>query len=181
MYYFFVASLPSLYFGRKPSISVEDFLIDAERILPSKDYQRLKCVLEDCGEIPQETCSAFGRWMQFNHALRNEAAWARANRLRKDPLEFIRGARSGDVRAMQAVQKALEASNPLEATKALDHARWEFLEELTQGSFFDFTVVLAYALKLQMLQRYAEIESDEGLKKFEEYKEFKRVKEIIKC
>jgi hypothetical protein len=45
----------------------------------------------------------------------------------------------------------------LEAEKALDLERWQLLEELACGHYFDLDALLIYALKLLILERWAKI------------------------
>jgi hypothetical protein len=52
---------------------------------------------------------------------------------------------------------AYRAPSPLEAEKMLDHARWNALDELTAGRYFDMDVLIAYAIKLVMLEKWEEI------------------------
>ena len=58
--------------------------------------------------------------------------------------------------------------DPLEAELYLDRIRWEKLEELEKNHYFDITYLVAYALKLQILERWDRINSiggDEAMQK----------------
>ena len=46
----------------------------------------------------------------------------------------------------------------LEAEKILDQARWNFLEALSFGHYFDFDYLLVYGLKLAILARWDKIQ-----------------------
>ena len=44
-----------------------------------------------------------------------------------------------------------------EAELILDRARWDFLEELSFGHYFDLDVLVIYACKLKILWRWEEV------------------------
>ena len=69
-----------------------------------------------------------------------------------------------------ALEHAVKAADPLSAEKILDQTRSQYLDVLTQFHYFDFEIVLSYALKLQMIERYQRIESGVGKEVLEEYK-----------
>jgi hypothetical protein len=45
----------------------------------------------------------------------------------------------------------------IESEKFLDAARWQRLEELSQGHYFDLGALIVYALKLNILWRWEKI------------------------
>jgi len=52
----------------------------------------------------------------------------------------------------------------------IDQAKWQKLDALVQGHFFDFEFILVYGIKLKILERYQEVGSDKGYENFEELK-----------
>jgi hypothetical protein len=50
----------------------------------------------------------------------------------------------------------------LDAEKTLDEARWKALEELATGHYFDLDLLITYAYKLLILQRWENIRSADG-------------------
>ena len=52
------------------------------------------------------------------------------------------------------MREAFAAENPLEREKMLDAARWRKLEELELGNLFNFNVLCAYKLKLELLLKW---------------------------
>ena len=64
--------------------------------------------------------------------------------------------------------EALSRHTPLDRERALDTLRWQRLEELAGYDPFSARPVLAYALKLQLVERWAELEEDAGMARLEE-------------
>ena len=56
--------------------------------------------------------------------------------------------------ADRSVREAFAAGNPLEREKMLDFARWQKIEELEFGNRFNFNVLCAYKLKLELLLKW---------------------------
>jgi hypothetical protein len=71
---------------------------------------------------------------------------------------------------MGSAELAAEAAgmiNPLEAERLLNRARWQFLEELEVGHYFDVERLVIYSLKLQLLERIALHDQEKGREQFE--------------
>jgi len=124
-----------------------------------------------CSKLQDQTQTlSLDSWFRFNQNLRNELAWARALRAGKDPLLHIRGSRAYEPLFIDVVAQAAKAPDPLASEKLLDRFRWQCLDGLLYGHYFDIEVLLVYAFKLQILERYQEIESSKGQEIFAEYK-----------
>ncbi len=61
-----------------------------------------------------------------------------------------------------AAAEAFSKDNPLDAELLLNNARWQFIEELSAGHFFDLEFLVAYRLKLQLQERRAMFEEEKG-------------------
>lgn len=168
-YYFLVASLPSLEFNSKPSILVEEFLQRAGSQLSQSDLASIENIFSGDHLRPEKPAGLLKQWAEFNQGLSNEIAWFRAGELNKDPQKYLRGERGADPRQVDVIAKAAEAADPLAAEKTIDRARWQYLDDLGQGHFFEFENVVIYALKLRMLDRYRVIDSPKGGEIFREY------------
>ena len=169
-YYYLIASLPLLEFGMKPPLSSEDFLTECKKLLALQDYALVKKVLEP-GDLTRPSNNKFlSQWMNFIQNFRNELAWIRSTEANKDPANYIRGQRIDDPNIVDLLAPAVEAEDPLSAEKLLDSARWQNLDELSQWHYFDLELLIVYAIKLKILERYQEIESPKGKELFAEYK-----------
>jgi hypothetical protein len=162
-YPYLIASLPVLHFGMKPPFSFERFLEVCRQFIPEKDFQLLSC-------LPQpEQYPAKGKrhqiiqkWIQFDVALRNELVKIRASRKHVEPATYLRPDGYGGSSLAPAVTAANINTSVLDAEKTMDETRWKALEELAAGHYFDWDLLITYAYKLLILQRWENIRSAEG-------------------
>jgi hypothetical protein len=61
-----------------------------------------------------------------------------------------------------AVMTANINTSVLDAEKILDETRWKVLDELATGHYFDLDLLITYAYKLLILQRWESIRSADG-------------------
>ena len=101
-------------------------------------------------------------WLFFDRGFRNELAWHRADHLNKDPLKYLRGTRTLVSSYVDDIQRALKIDDLLQAEEVLSKARWQFLDELGMGHYYDIESVFIYYLKLEILKRHQEYGSPEG-------------------
>jgi len=162
-YPYLIASLPMLHFGMKPPFSFERFLEVCCPFIPKKDVQLLR-------SLPQpEQYSEKGKknpviqkWIEFDIALRNDLVRIRAIKKHIEPVIYLRSD-SYRVSSLAPAIKALNINTSvLDAEKTLDETRWKELEELTTGHYFDLAVLITYAYKLMILQRWENIRSADG-------------------
>ncbi len=159
-YYYFIASLPSLSFGQEPPFSSGDFLAQSRQWLPETDWHTLIAAAENRETVARHKAGA--RWWQWETALRNSLATARASRLGRDPAQYLRGADDADSYVRASVQEFVKLDDPLKAEQALDKLRWSFLDELCVMHSFDFHVAFSYILKLKILERWAALSDEQG-------------------
>ena len=168
-YYYLIASLPVLTFEEKPPLTTEEFLDRCRGQLSSADFSLMEKICADTAKIPSSNF-VLTAWTHFNHNLRNEIAYYRAKRSGKDPLDHLRGERPFEPLWAQAVSKAAQLSDPLQAERLLDEQRWRFLDDLVAFQYFNLEWLSVYALKLKILERYQVLESPEGKALYDEYK-----------
>jgi hypothetical protein len=146
----------------KPPFSSQAFFQMCQEQLTPFDWQILKNSLLSYDGEPSSTNDVFNRWLQFQKGLRNEIAWFRALEFNKDPFAHMRGERFVEPVIIDVVAQAAKAPDPLSAERILDRVRWQKLEELTVGHYFDTAYLVTYALKLQILERYQVINPSKG-------------------
>lgn len=157
-YTYLIASLPMLHFGAKPALNLKDFSARCAELIADKDYQFIRrAVSTDGFALTGSLPEALLRWKNFDLGLRNELAKVRSLRRKIDAAKFLRSATVFDMRLAHIAQAALRQTNILEAEKYLDFARWQELEEIASGHYFDLEFLLVYALKLSILERQANI------------------------
>jgi len=154
-YTYLIASLPMLHFGLKPALKLKDFLARCAELIGDQDYQLVHKAVSTHGfALAGRLPDALLRWKNFDLGLRNELAKARSSRRKIDTTKFLRSATAFDMQITHLAQAALRQTNILEAEKYLDQARWQELEEIASGHYFDLEFLLAYALKLAILERW---------------------------
>jgi len=157
-YYYFGASLPELSLDASPSFSLQEFREQCDDHLNRRDRQALDDLLED-----RPSRHAFVQsWQARETQLRNALAHIRGGRLRRNPAPYIREHDGFDVYVEKAADAAYAQSTPLEKERSLDRFRWQQLDELSRNEAFSAAAILAYALKLQLAQRWAGMDPQAG-------------------
>lgn len=168
-YTYFISSLPMLHFGMRPPFSYERFINICKDLILDADIALIKELpqleIESIKDISNETIK---KWLMFDTGLRNELVKARAARLRKDSAKRLRGDGITDIAITHIAFSAYRNPSILEAEKILDLARWNALEELAAGHYFDRDALFIYSLKLLIVQRWEKIKQADKPKLFEE-------------
>jgi hypothetical protein len=158
-YTYLISSLPLLNFSSRMPFSLEGFFVKCQNLIPEADIVRLRNLNnENFLEISGE--GILKDWMNFEIALRNELARIRSKDKKIDPEKFVRLPDFPQARisviALSAHRHNVYAQD---AQKLLDQERWNYLEQLSFGHYFDFEALLIYTLKLKILERWEKIES----------------------
>jgi hypothetical protein len=164
-YYYLAASLPLLDYEKTAGVTVEYFLEICAAQLKPYDY----VLLEQAdfgglsGSYPQ--ADVYGKYLIWEVALRNELVRLRAFKSGKDAASHLRGDTAFFGTKILA-KHIFEEPSPLRAEEMLYRARWDYLEELEIGHFFDINKIVVYYLKLQLLQRKAYFQEEAGKENF---------------
>ncbi|OIO79485.1 MAG: hypothetical protein COW11_02735 [Candidatus Omnitrophica bacterium CG12_big_fil_rev_8_21_14_0_65_43_15] len=151
-YVYLISSLPMLHPGAKPPFTSEKFLNMCEELVPDEDLEAVR----GAGQWP--------KWLEFDTGLRNELVKIRAAKKHLDPAKYLRGTAFAASEAVHAAAIASRNPSALDAERALDAARWHFLDELSMGHYFDLNFLIIYALKLGILERWARVDSADPAK-----------------
>lgn len=155
-YYFLVAELPSLFFGREPGISIEKFLEEAENWMDRRDYQVLLRVALNDWDSSQPLNPVYDMFRQYEQKLRSDIAlWREAQK------------RDQEYKPVSFPVALIKEGNPLEVEIRLLELRWRFIDELEREHHFDLGFLIIYYLKLQILRRYFTFNKERGLEKFQ--------------
>jgi hypothetical protein len=73
---------------------------------------------------------------------------------------------SNDFDYMEKLITVYENENLLEKEKAMDTMRWDFLDDRNTFNYFTVEVLLAYIIKLQLVQRWLEMDYETGKEMF---------------
>lgn len=164
-YYYFAATLPMITWGGKLTVTVEEFLEAAGRLLTPGDRALVERLMAGDDNAVTDNVAA-REWIVFEHSLRNEAVAQRAKRAHKDATKYAREPNENDPWLRGVVEEASQMDDLLEGEKHLDRARWEFLDRLGAGHAFDLEAVIVYGLKLKIVQRHQDYQSPAGEEAF---------------
>jgi len=166
-YYFLVASLPFLSYDGDHAAAPKEFLASAREQLTPHDYAVVTSARIDAPVELQPGPAVVTGWQRFERGLRNELVKVRAAKLGTDAAAHIRTDEAGrdDTDRTGLADIAREAfgeESPLSGENVLGRARWEFLNELEVGHFFDLDLLVIYYLKLQIVARRRQFNRDDG-------------------
>lgn len=170
-YYYFAASLGMISFDHKSPMTVDEYLNLSEGFLAEDDFASMKSLLVGDIQMVKTASAALDQWITFEKSLKNEIAAFRARKLHKNPDDFIRGENFREYSLQNAINQAARKDNLLEAEKDIDNIRWQFLEGLEFGHYFDIDFLYVYGLKLKILERYANVSASRGAEVFAIYKD----------
>jgi len=157
---YFAGTLPMLFFGEKPPVTLAAFDEDADRLMDSASAALLKQVSLYCADAKNfpEPVRKFYDW---ENALRNALLDLR-KKVRPDAVDFKRNNPDFYSEISAAAAAAAAASDLLEAEKILDQARWNALENLSCSHYADFTMLAFYRIKLLILEKYRQRTAEAG-------------------
>lgn len=156
-YTYFIASLPTLHFASPPPFSIESFLERCNELIPEQDLEIIRSIFS--GE-PQDH-PTIKQWIDFDTMLKNELVRLRSGRRKKEAEKYLRPDGYAGASIYHLALAAQKHPSVLEGEKILDHARWDFLEELSVGHYFDLELLIVYAYKLLTLGRWQRIHGAE--------------------
>jgi hypothetical protein len=117
-------------------------------------------------------------YFTFQQDFRNVVAALRARRKGLDPSEHVIG--EGEVVKLLSsssaedfglggeypwLERLIKAEAPHERQEVIDRILWDYLDENTGPDPFDFRVILAYLLKLEILHRQLALSEERGMEK----------------
>ncbi len=163
-YYFLAGSLPMLGFDEPVKITTTDFLSACESHLATAEYATLVGALD---AAPAQ--HGFVRaWRDRDCQIRNTLAAARSQHRGTDAQPYLRTHVGFDVATHNAVQEAIGRPHPLERERGIDQLRWATLDELAGPDMFSLEYLIAYGLKLQILERWATMDDEAGNEQVEQ-------------
>ncbi|MBU1084223.1 MAG: DUF2764 family protein [Candidatus Omnitrophota bacterium] len=147
-YYYLKSTLPYLRFGKAPAVKVRSFLEECAKWMNSADMEAILGATLGDNDLREKEQKASLDWKKFDIALRREIA-----DIRKD-----KRAEQGTKRAKYIIGQ----ETPLDAEIAFEKNRWDHLEDREALYEFDINDLIIYFLKLQIAERLASFDKDEG-------------------
>jgi hypothetical protein len=155
---YLISSLPALNFGAKPPFSFDHYLKACEGLISDEDMSLVRSAESFGFNYTAVENATLKKLAAFETMLRNELVKIRSSRKKIDPAKYLR--EDGFPESVYAAHMAINAYRKpslLEAEKALDLDRWAHLEELAVGHYFDIDILIIYARKLLILERWDKI------------------------
>ena len=160
-YYYLISSLPGITLDASPELSLDAFRSLCADHLSQGDGLALTCVLDlEAAQAPTHPFAA--SWGARETQLRNAAVRLRAAKRQQDAGSFLRDHTGFDVGLEEGVEEAFNQPHPLARERALDQIRWQVLDELAGTDPFGSGAVLAYGVKLQIAERWADMDQAAG-------------------
>lgn len=162
-----------LLFDANPPMSSEQFLSSCESFLSPNRMKFLRELTLAPREVPDfeknfkqaaipskrdirtDETRAMERYVRWEICLRNTLARLRAAKLGRDPEEDVVLHAVYEPSADAAARAAFAHTDPLEKEKALDRARWAFLDGMEWSHPFNFEGLCIYRCKLMILEKWA--------------------------
>lgn len=163
-YWYLVSSLPYLRFGEKPSMGAEAFRAACVGWVTEEELAVIDAVLEN-REPPVGAAS--GLW-NGEVQLRDAIVRVRAKNRGVDASSFLKPYEGFSATIEKMVVDAFTRSDPLEQEMELDRARWALAEEPVAADPFGFAAVLAFAVKVRIAERWAQMDDEAGKTNVEE-------------
>ena len=166
-YYYVVASLPLLRYDEQPPITRDYFLTACEGNIEHRHFLLVsRAGIENFDTIDSGS-PALDSWTNWEINLRNTLVELRARKTGADPSLYLRDC-SYVPGASQVAQEAFSLESPLEAEELLGRGRWNYLDYLEAGHYFDEEKLVLYSLKLQIVERRVQRRAERGEEAFRE-------------
>ena len=153
-FFYFISSLPLLRFGEKVSFTYESFLLFSRTCLSETETEMLAGLQLYPSQSMAGALPVLKQWHEAETYLRNLLAAARARKLKKEGARWQQESDVFSATLIKRVDEIMTLPNAWEKEMSLDLIRWQKLEELNAGHFFDFTTVVLYGLRLLILEKH---------------------------
>lgn len=159
-YVYLISSLPALSFGAKPPFSFERLLEICRGLIPEKDSILLSALNEMLnGDAADAGNRSLGLIQAFERNMRNELVKVRATRFHLDAEKYLRPGEGQDASVGHVALASYRNPSIIEGERLLDAARWEYLDGISIGHYFDLDALIIYAAKLLILERWQKVNS----------------------
>jgi hypothetical protein len=169
--FYLIASLPALALLQKPLITPEAFHGVCREQLRLRDSLAAGWLCSHdviTGSASAPPHPFIRDWQARETRLRNAVVRQRAGRRKAEFSGSLRPQTGYSVYLEEMVERAFDQPTPLVREQALDRLRWELLDELAGLDPFAVSVVLAYAAKLRMVQRWATLDEETARQRVED-------------
>lgn len=163
-HWYLVSSLPYLRFGEKPSMDAAAFRTACVGWLTEHELDVIDAVLAN----REPPAGAATDWWNAEIQLCDAVVRARAKLRSIDASRFLKPHEGFSATIEKMVADAFIRSDPAEREMELDRTRWMLAEERAVSDPFGFSTVLAFAVKVRIVERWASLDEEAGKEKVEE-------------
>ena len=154
-HYYLISQLPTLFYDKETSMTIEIFLGEAKKWLSARDYRTLSGIALFDTSSDKMGPRLWQKYRKFEYFFRSDlSSWRKS-------------LREGEkVKSLSFPVSIVKEGNPLKVEKKLLEYRWNFLEEKEKEHDFDLEFLIIYFLKLQILQRLSLFNKEKGTEVF---------------
>ncbi|MDD5070246.1 MAG: DUF2764 family protein [Candidatus Omnitrophica bacterium] len=156
-YYYLASQLPMLRFEEKTGVTRDWLLSEAEKWLDSSSFSALSRFGLDDFYPAKKDRIVIKKYKKFEESLRTELMLLR--QAKKSGQEF---------KPNFIPYRLIKDLNPLQVEKNLLRFRWDYIEEEEREHYSDFTFIVFYCLKVQILEKLFSFDKEKGNNKFQE-------------
>ena len=150
-YYYLVSSLPLPRWEEPPPFTADAFIeLCSGHLTPVRNVQLQAVRLEP---IQRFITPTYTEWAQWETYLRNALARRRAARLGIDAERWTQPEEDAWPYLERRIEEIFNASDPWARQMQLDLLRWQRLDELQSGHYFDFEALVVYKLRILLLEK----------------------------
>ncbi len=160
-YYYLVATLPSLRYDGTVPFSCSQFLSLCKEQVSERHYQIIRAAVQD-GDAKNKFLSDY---QHFCSMVKGELTEQRSRKLSVSDSEY-KNTSDKEARISETVRQALGMDDVLQAELLLLQLHWKYVDDLVALHTFDIEGLLAYALKLRLLERKNLFTREEGNAEF---------------
>lgn len=164
---YLVSSLPYLRFGEMPAMGAEAFRAACVGWLADDELALVDAALEN--RDPGAGGTPAAQWWNGEIQLRDSIVRVRAKKRGIDASSYIKPHEGFSATIEKMVMDAFTRPDPLEQEMDLDRARWSLVDELAVAEPFGFAAVLAFAVKVRIAERWAQMDEDLGKTNVEQF------------
>ena len=166
-HWYLVSSLPYLRFGEKPPMSVEAFRAACVGWLDDDELVAIDALLEN--REPEAGGAPAVQLWNGEVQLRDAVVRVRAKNRGTDGSSVVKPHDGFSATIEKMVTNAFTRANPLEQEMELDRTRWALAEDLALTATFGLPAVLAFAVKVRIAERWAQMDEDRGKENVEQF------------
>ncbi len=160
-YYYYASTLPTLRLDGPMPYSVASFLDEAKNHVKGRNWTLLVAAATE----KESKSSILSAWQSHKRLLASELASQRSKRKGYRGTEYPHHDEA-EQRICETVRQALSLDDPLKAELLLLELSWKRIDELVGLDAFSINALVAYVLKLGLLERKSHFDQVSGNSEF---------------